>query len=60
MAANYLESLMQQTEKLKEKFIKGVELALTNPPEIKVGITPHEVIFTENKLRLLHYHPVVE
>src|SRR3990170_3708733 len=60
MATNYLESLMQQTEKLKDKFIKGVELALTNPPEIKVGITPHEVIFTENKLRLLHYHPVVE
>src|SRR3990172_8371231 len=60
MATNYLESLMQQTEKLKDKFIKGVELALTNPPAIKVGITPHEVNFTENKLRLLHYHPVVE
>src|SRR4030066_1437373 len=60
MVTNYLESLMQQAEKAKGKFIKGVELALTNPPEVKVGVTPHEVVFTENKLRLLHYHPVVE
>ncbi len=60
MTTNYIESLMQQAEKMKEKFMKGVELALTNPPEVKLGITPHEVVFTENKLRLLHYHPVVE
>jgi poly(R)-hydroxyalkanoic acid synthase, class III, PhaC subunit len=60
MTTNYLESLIQEAGKVKEKFIKGVELALINPPEVKVGITPHEVVFTENKLRLLHYHPVVE
>jgi polyhydroxyalkanoate synthase len=60
MTTNYLESLMQQAEKMKEKFRKGVELALVNPPEVKVGITPHEVVFTENKLRLLHYNAVVE
>ncbi|MGQ0793553.1 MAG: class III poly(R)-hydroxyalkanoic acid synthase subunit PhaC [Deltaproteobacteria bacterium] len=57
MTANYLESIMQESEKVKQKFLKSIELALVNPPEVKVGITPHEVVFSENKLRLLHYHP---
>jgi polyhydroxyalkanoate synthase len=60
MIANYLESLIQEAEKVKQKLVKGLELALINPPEVKLGTTPHEVVFTENKLRLLHYHPVTE
>jgi poly[(R)-3-hydroxyalkanoate] polymerase subunit PhaC len=60
MTTNYLESLIQEAEKVKGKFTKAMELALINPPEVKVGITPHEVVFTENKLRLLHYRPVTE
>jgi len=58
--SSYFESLIREAEKAKQKFEKSLELALLNPPEVKVGITPHEVVFTENKLRLLHYHPVVE
>jgi len=60
MTMNYLESLIKEAEKAKEKLAKAVEVTLINPPEVKVGTTPHEVVFTENKLRLLHYHPVTE
>lgn len=51
---------MKEAEKARGKFNKAVDLALVNPPDVEVGVTPHEVIFTENKLRLLHYHPTAE
>lgn len=60
MSSNYINSLMQEAEKIKQKVSKAIDLALINPPEIKVGTTPHEVVFTENKLRLLHYYPTAE
>ncbi len=60
MAINYFESLIEEAEKAKEKLTKAVDMALVNPPEVKVGVTPHEVVFTENKLRLLHYEPIAE
>jgi polyhydroxyalkanoate synthase len=56
MPTNYLGSLTGEAEKLK----KALEIALINPPEVKVGVTPHEVVFTENKLKLLHYYPMAE
>lgn len=60
MSTNYLEDTMKEAEKARGKFNKAIELALIDPPDVEVGVTPHEVIFTENKLRLLHYRPVVE
>jgi polyhydroxyalkanoate synthase len=60
MSTNYLDNAMKEAEKARGKFNKAIELALINPPDVEVGATPHEVIFTENKLRLLHYHPVVK
>lgn len=60
MPTNYFESLIQEAEKAKEKLTKAVDMALINPPKVKVGVTPHEVVFTENKLRLLHYYPIAE
>jgi polyhydroxyalkanoate synthase subunit PhaC len=59
MTTKYPESLVEEAEKIGQKLTKGIELAL-NPPEVKVGITPHDVVFTENKMRLLHYRPVTE
>ena len=53
------ELFVKEAEKLRRKIEKGTELAL-NLPDVDVGVTPHEVIFTENKLRLLHYLPVTE
>jgi polyhydroxyalkanoate synthase len=60
MSTNYLDNAMKEAEKARGKFNKAIELALIDPPDVEVGATPHEVIFTENKLRLLHYHPVVK
>jgi len=50
------ESLIEKAQKLLE----ALKLGLVEQPEVKVGITPHEVVFTENKLRLLHYIPIAE
>jgi len=42
-----------------DKFKYGMELLL-KPPEFSVGTTPSEVIFSEDKMRLIHYIPIVE
>jgi len=60
MNENHLESTLEEAKKIQSRFSKAIGLALENPPDVKVGVTPHEVIYTENKLRLLHYHPTVK
>ncbi|HEX3037078.1 MAG TPA: class III poly(R)-hydroxyalkanoic acid synthase subunit PhaC [Thermodesulfobacteriota bacterium] len=60
MTTNYLEPLIQQAEREKERLTRAVEMALTKSRDVKVGTTPHDVVFTENKLKLLHYGPAVE
>ncbi|HEX3034654.1 MAG TPA: class III poly(R)-hydroxyalkanoic acid synthase subunit PhaC [Thermodesulfobacteriota bacterium] len=60
MIKNYSESAKEGAEKTKQRLLKSLEVALLNPPEVKVGTTPHEVVYRENKLRLLHYLPVAE
>jgi len=35
----------------------GLEL-LANPPAVDVGTTPHDVVYEEDRVRLLHYRPV--
>jgi polyhydroxyalkanoate synthase len=42
-----------------EKFKYGMGLFL-KPPEFSVGTTPSEVIFSEDKMKLIHYIPNVE
>ncbi len=42
-----------------EKFIKGIGILL-EPPDISVGTTPSELIYSEDDMKLLHYIPVVE
>ena len=42
-----------------EKFKNGIELFL-KPPDFSVGTTPSEIIFTEDKMKLIHYIPAVE
>jgi polyhydroxyalkanoate synthase len=43
----------------QEKFRKGMEIFL-NPPDFSVGTTPSEIIFHEDKMKLIHYIPTVE
>ena len=42
-----------------DKFKYGMELFL-KPPDFSVGITPSEMIFREDKMKLIHYIPTVE
>ena len=39
--------------------MSGFEIFL-KMPDISVGTTPHEIIYTEDKMKLLHYIPTVE
>ncbi len=41
------------------KFVKGMEIFLEHP-DFSVGTTPSEVVYREDKLKLLHYIPAVE
>ncbi len=43
----------------QEKFRHGMEIFL-NPPDFSVGTTPSEIIFSEDKMKLIHYIPTVE
>jgi polyhydroxyalkanoate synthase len=42
-----------------KKFKLGMELFLS-PPDFSVGTTPSEIIYTEDKMKLIHYIPAVE
>ncbi|PWB50795.1 MAG: class III poly(R)-hydroxyalkanoic acid synthase subunit PhaC [Candidatus Methanoperedenaceae archaeon] len=46
-------------EKEYTKLMSGLEIFL-KMPEISVGTTPHEIVYTEDKMKLLHYIPTVE
>jgi polyhydroxyalkanoate synthase len=50
---------MNEWEDLQRKTLKAAEL-LTNPPDVAVGATPHEVVYSDGKVRLLHYHSMTE
>jgi len=41
-----------------DKFKQGMELMMT-PPEFSVATTPSEIIYTEDKMKLIHYIPAV-
>lgn len=47
--------LIEDYKKLKE----GMEL-FVNPSDLSVGTTPSEIVYTEDKLKLIHYLPTVE
>lgn len=60
MATEFFGGMTNNSEALQTKFQKAVEKALISTQEVKVGITPSETIFSENKLKLLHYEPRVK
>ena len=46
-----------ELQDLQRRTIKASQL-LMNPPEVLVGTTPHEVVYQDGKMRLLHYLPL--
>ncbi len=59
MAKDLGQRRTRERKKTARRMDKAIEVVL-NPPQVDVGVTPHDVIYQENKLRLLHYRPVVE
>ena len=43
----------------QKKLLKGMEILLKTP-DIAVGTTPSEIVYTEDEMKLLHYIPVVD
>jgi polyhydroxyalkanoate synthase len=54
-----LQQMQRELEQMKNRFGAAFKTLLEAEP-VAVAQTPAEVVYTENKLRLLHYHPVVE
>jgi polyhydroxyalkanoate synthase len=54
-----LDSSFKEYQDLQKRIVKATELLL-NPPDVAVGTTPHEVVYTEGKMKLLHYHSSVQ
>ena len=41
------------------RFVKGIEI-LMESPDFSVGTTPSEIVYTEDKMRLIHYLPTTQ
>jgi polyhydroxyalkanoate synthase subunit PhaC len=54
-----LRQIQEDLERMKGRY-DAVFQALLGSATVAVAQTPAAVVYTENKLRLLHYHPVVE
>lgn len=59
MAEDQQRRLGDDFEKAERRIEKAMEMVL-NPPEVEVGTTPHDVVYQENKLRVLRYRPVTK
>ncbi len=51
--------LEEEIEKARGRMEQAVEMVVHRPTP-QVGQTPYDVVYRENKLRLLHYHPRVK
>jgi polyhydroxyalkanoate synthase len=56
---NDFSRMMNEFFEYNRHFEKAWELFL-NPPRVRVGRTPHDIVYTDGKLKLLHYHPMTK
>jgi polyhydroxyalkanoate synthase subunit PhaC len=47
---------IEKTSDMLNKMLK-LNMFFLNPPEVKVGQTPHEIVYRKHKTKLLHYKP---
>jgi len=50
--------LMEETLAFNKKMERATAIAM-NPPDIDLKGTPHDVVYEENQVKILHYHPLV-
>src|SRR5579875_237959 len=53
---NIYEEIQRESRRSILRYVKGIKSP--HPKDVETGKTPHEVLYKENKLRLLHYTPV--
>jgi polyhydroxyalkanoate synthase len=53
------ESPTDEYSDLERRIIKASQL-LMNPPEVDVGTAPNDVVYQDGKMKLRHYHPMVD
>ncbi len=51
--------LMEETLAFNNKMAKATAIAM-NPPDIDLKGTPHDIVYEENQVKILHYHPLVK
>jgi len=54
-----MESLEEELKQLPQKILRAQEV-LTDNPDYQVAATPADVVYTEDKMKLLHYHSRVD
>lgn len=59
MQEDFQKWFQEEAEKARLRLEKAVGMVVS-PPKVQVGMTPHDVVYRENKLRVLHYHPIAE
>lgn len=55
----YLDNEFDKLLEYQLKLSKGIQ-TLINSSDLSVGTTPSEIVYSEDKMRLIHYIPVVE
>ena len=54
-----MESLEREIKEFPRKLLRAQEVLLTNP-EYQVAGTPADIVYAEDKVRLLHYHRLAD
>jgi polyhydroxyalkanoate synthase len=55
----YATEVLTELNKVRERITRGLEV-LSGPLDISVGATPHDVVYEEDKLKVLHYRPLAD
>lgn len=59
MGENTLGAMLKEVARIQEKLLKGYE-TLSNIKDVESGVTPGELVYKEDKVKLFHYKPQVK
>jgi len=54
---SFLSRMTEQGKQVQSKMRKGTQ-NLLSPLDTRIAATPHEIVYTEDRVRLKHYKPV--
>ncbi len=56
MSNNTFEVMAQESAKMQQKLLKGLENVL-QVRDVETGVTPHETVYQDDKVKVYHYKP---